>query len=60
MVNQRLHQEARIRSSPAYARFVGVSIFSGGRVKSCTRRISLDPIGFRVRWWGFRPVSSDR
>jgi hypothetical protein len=28
-------------------------------VESCARRISRDPIGFRVRWCGFRSISSD-
>jgi hypothetical protein len=28
-------------------------------VESCARWISWDPVGFRVRWCGFKSVSSD-
>jgi hypothetical protein len=59
MVKRQLHLEVRIRSSPSYPCFGGAYRASGGRVKSCARRISRDPVGFRVRWCGFRSVSSN-
>jgi hypothetical protein len=59
MVKRRLHFEVRIRSSPPYPRSGGASCAGGGRVESCARRISWDPVGFRVRWCDFKSVSSD-
>ena len=59
MVRRRLHLDVRIRSSPLYPRSGGASSIGRGRVESCARRISRDLIGFRVRWCGFRSVSSD-
>jgi hypothetical protein len=37
----------------------GASSAGGGCVESCTRQIYWDPIGFRIRWCGFRLVSFD-
>jgi hypothetical protein len=57
ILKRRLHLEVRIRSSPPYPCSGGASHAGGGRVELCARRISRDPIGFRVRWCGFRSVS---
>jgi hypothetical protein len=54
ILKRRLHFEVRIRSSPPYPCSDGASHAGGGRVELCARRISRDPIGFRVRWCGFR------
>jgi hypothetical protein len=59
MVKRRLHLEVRIRSFPSYPRSGGASRTGEGRVESCAQRISRDPVGFCIRWCGFRSVSSD-
>jgi hypothetical protein len=59
MLKRWLYLEVRVRSSPPYPRSGGASRVGGGRVESCARRISRDPVGFHVRWCGFRSVSSD-
>jgi hypothetical protein len=37
----------------------GASSAGGGCVESCTRQIYWDPIGFRIRWCGFKFGSFD-
>jgi hypothetical protein len=59
MVRRWLYPDVRIRSSPPYPRSGVVSCIDGGRVESCVRPISWDPVGFRVRLCGFRSVFSD-
>ena len=46
-------------SSPLYPRSGGASCADGERVESFVRRISCDPVCFRVRWCVFRSVSFD-
>jgi hypothetical protein len=59
MVRRQLHSVARIRSSMPDPRSGGASSVGEGRVKSCARRISRDPIVLCVRRYGFMLVSSD-
>jgi hypothetical protein len=59
MVRQRLHPEVIIRSSSPYPHSSGVYSIGGGYMESCARRISSDPVGFRVHSCGFRLVPSD-
>ena len=59
MVRRRLHLEVRIRSSSSYPRSGGASSADGGRVEAFVRRISWDPVRFRVRPCGCRSGSSD-
>jgi hypothetical protein len=47
------------KSEPLYPRFRGAYNVVGGRVKSCVRLISRDPVGFRAHLCVFRLVSSD-
>jgi hypothetical protein len=55
-----LHLKVKIRFFPPYPRFAGASRAGGGRVESCARWISRDPVGFRVRLCGFRTASDPR
>jgi hypothetical protein len=59
MVKERLYLKVRIRSSPFFPHSGGASRAGGGRVESCARRILQDPVGFCVRWYDFRLISSD-
>jgi hypothetical protein len=56
MMRRRLHLKVKIRSSPFYPCSGGASSIDGGL---CSRRISWDSFGFRVRWCGFKSVSSN-
>jgi hypothetical protein len=53
-VSRRLHLKVGIRSSPPYSLSGDASCISGGRVESCARLISCDPIGFCVPSLGDR------
>jgi hypothetical protein len=50
MVRRRRHPEVVTRFSQSYPCSGGAPSAVRGRVESCGRRISWDPIGFRDRW----------
>jgi hypothetical protein len=54
---RRLHLEVKIRSSSPYFHSGGVYSTSQGHVELCDLGISQDPVGFCVRWCGFRSNS---
>ena len=59
MVRRRRHRKIKIKFSLFYPRSGGVPSADGGRVELCVRPIYWDPVRFRVRLCGYRPVSSD-